>query len=914
MTTKIKRCLYVGLGGTGMNSLLHTKKLFVDTYGEVPPMIGFLGIDTDSGQYKKSLKSKDGEDIILTPNEQLPILVGNPRPIYDVNKENFTWIAQRNLYALTSMNLGAGQIRSNGRFAFTVNYKNLEQKIQSSLNDISNARIINNSKYELLSTDTEIHMVFSICGGTGSGTFINMAYLLKKVAPKCKLIGYAVLPDVFKAMSNAGMSKVTSNAYGSIKDLDYLMHLGIGSSPVSIDYINVNDHYDAKDRPFNSVVFVDNKNSNNDTYTHVDSLAELISLALVTSAGELSTASASVSDNLEKDIREGEMDIENKKAWAAGMGACEILFRGADLGEIYALKAAQNLIDRFFNSCQDANMIANNWIDDPNVYIRENNNCDHVIDFICSKTPSYSLTVNDKANARPEVDTNLSLNMPKDEDVNKKINDLTSRVRSELKQLIAKHINQECGVSTILNVFDAIDAQLDIFLGEMNSEKDGLVKNEPRLISAMETAVADLKEYHGKFIKKPGKEDDLANDVSDATMDLATCRIEIVRRTAAITIFNNIKGMVAEARSKVNMVSESLQAVKKNIYTEVARKQNNVGNVSQTFQIDLTKDLVTSLSVKPDEIQVSDFIRDLMVDGKLYGFTDLSHDEIESHIMKYARRLATSKNWNNTTIDDVIDQLPEDKFKEIMDLAVKKSMPLFRFNYSGHIPSTEPKDSYYIGVADKSHNRFKENDAFRNMIKGIVDVDFASIGQNDRIIIYRQIGVVPVYSIASIKEYERDYNDCNASCHFDENLVLRMDREDFSIYPKRANDDDLLEFWVKGLVFGLIKNEDGQYYYRDHENGDPLDDFWMPLEAYRDTAYDNFRRHRTTVRREFADYFDAMIVSKGEDAIKAILADVKDNYLDKYSQVNMNRQQIKAHGNERIADLLRDELAYVNKM
>ena len=47
MATKIKRCLYVGLGGTGMNALLHTKKMFVETYGEVPPMIGFLGIDTD---------------------------------------------------------------------------------------------------------------------------------------------------------------------------------------------------------------------------------------------------------------------------------------------------------------------------------------------------------------------------------------------------------------------------------------------------------------------------------------------------------------------------------------------------------------------------------------------------------------------------------------------------------------------------------------------------------------------------------------------------------------------------------------------------------------------------------------------------------------------------------------------------
>ena len=63
MATKIKRCLYIGLGGTGMKSLLHTKKMFIETYGEVPPMIGFLGIDTDGGEYKKELDSKYGSVI-----------------------------------------------------------------------------------------------------------------------------------------------------------------------------------------------------------------------------------------------------------------------------------------------------------------------------------------------------------------------------------------------------------------------------------------------------------------------------------------------------------------------------------------------------------------------------------------------------------------------------------------------------------------------------------------------------------------------------------------------------------------------------------------------------------------------------------------------------------------------------------
>ena len=91
---------------------------------------------------------------------------------------------------------------------------------------------------------------------------------------------------------------------------------------------------EAEGRPFNAFFFVDNKNSNNDTYMHVDQLAEMVSLALVTSAGELSTAAASVSDNLEKNISEGSMNIENKKAWVAGLGVCEIMYHGEDLKEL----------------------------------------------------------------------------------------------------------------------------------------------------------------------------------------------------------------------------------------------------------------------------------------------------------------------------------------------------------------------------------------------------------------------------------------------------------------------------------------------------------------------------------------------------------------------------------------------------
>ena len=912
MATKIKRCLYVGLGGTGMNALLHTKKMFIDTYGEVPPMIGFLGIDTDGGAYKKSLRSNKGDEIILDPTEQLPILVKRARPIYDVNKEAFSWIAEENLYALTSMELGAGQVRTNGRFAFTVNYDDLTHKVETALAQITNAHIINNDKYELLGANTEIHMVFSVCGGTGCGTFINMAYLLREKAPMCKLTGYAVLPDVFKHMSNSGMAKVAPNAYGAIEDLDYLMHMGIGSKPVKLDYIN--ESYEIKDRPFNSVIFIDNKNDRGDTYTHVDELSEMISLALVTSAGELSSASASVSDNIEKNIREGAMDIENKKAWAAGMGVCEIIYRGQDLSDIYAIKSAINMIERFFNSCQDANLIANNWIDSPNVNIRENNNYDHVIDYICDKTPKYELTVNDYGNPKPEVEQNLNINKIKDEDITDKINALVARVRTELRNLIQEQINQECGVSTAKNVLDAIDDQIDIYLGEMNKEKEDFLSREPMLQSALDTACADLSEYDGKFFKSKSKIDDLANDVSDACRALGTCKLEITRRTAAITVFNNIKGILAEAKRKISLISESLMAVRRDLDTQLARIQNNIGKAPATFQIDLAQNSLNSVVLEPDEIQIPEFVKGLKLEGKVYGFTELSNEEIEAAILKYTKKLHTAKVWRDTGIDDILDKMDPDEFERITKMAIEKAMPLFRFDYRGHMPKERPQDSFFVGVPNKKSNRLFKNDYFKSQLTGTMDVDFASIGVNDRIIIYRQVGVVPAYTISALPDYQKEYEQCRVDCHYDANLETRMKREDFSVKPKKASDEDLLDLWVKGLIFGLVKNENGEYYFQSQENGDALDDYWVKLGEYRDEAFDQFRTYKSSVRKEFTEIIDNKVTSMGATAIKEIIDDAKANYYDKYSQINMTKDEVKKKGFEKIRELITSELNHVKQL
>ena len=915
MATKIKRCLYVGLGGTGMNALLHTKKMFVETYGEVPPMIGFLGIDTDGDAYKKELPSTHGP-ISLAPNEQTPIQVEDAQAAYITSRQHFGWVHPDNVFALTAMTKGAGQIRSNGRFALTCNFENLANKVRDAVGRITDANIRTNPKYDAdFVGDVEVHMVFSMSGGTGAGTFINMAYVIRHALGKCKVTGYAVLPDVFETMSQYGMDRVKPNTYGSIIDLDYFMHLN-GTEGLQFDYVTGTQ--EVKSRPFSAFFFIDNKNKSGDSYSNIDQLAEMISLALVTSSGELSGSVDSVTDNVEKSIMNGDGMVGNKRAWVSGMGACEILFRGMDMCEINALKNAQRIIQRMISSCQDANMIVNNWIDSPEVNIRENGGSenDNVIDFLLPKNPKYPLEdIDDDMAAENSVNAFIEAARPRDEEVQNRVIELKTRVLRELHSLIVKSINQECGVGLANDVLDGLQSQVNLFLSEMNEEKDKLNETQPRLQNAIKVACADLKEISGRFFKKRSTVEDLRANVCEAGMALAINIREMKRRDGAITFFSALLQAINEEKLKINDIENKLKAVNTSFTNKITALQNNVSrNNAASFQIDLAKQAINTIVINDDEIQIVDFLGKLPYTEKVYEIDTKPTDEIENALLGYTRHLPTAKKWANTTIDDVMKKMDKenpDELNRILRMALSKASPLLSINTRGEV-GYRVAHFTYVGVPMES-TILSENNRLECLAGG-EKINFTRLGMNDRIIIYNQIGVVPAYFIGSLESYRQKYKNSTIFSHFDYNLYNRMMKENFSLEPVKEDGSRDIEIWVRGLVFGLIKNENGKYYVKNKNTGKALLDYWVELATYRNDAFNAFVADIFALRPQFKEYITTWHKDHGQDAIKQLRADVKANYREKYSQLFMDNEELLSRGNEQIADLMEKELKFIETL
>lgn len=816
---KLRRTLFIGLGGTGFSTILNVKKMFHETYGGIPPMIGFLGIDTDAPNMKEaSVTALDGTKITLSQSEKLQITVDSPMAIYERGRtrKTFDWLPESNTYALTTLEKGAGQVRSNGRFAITVNENAVEAMITSKFNAVNNARVIDNPNYELLGAETEVHVVFSLGGGTGSGTFLNLAYMLQRVLPpKTRLSGYAVLPDVFRAMKpGAGTERVRPNGMGAIRDIDFLTHLNVNSLPVELKWLHQTDQ--VKTRPFTALYLIDNRNANNDSFSHIDDICQMISLALVSSVGQLGVTMDSIADNVDKIIADGAMDILDKKAWVAGFGCSEIIFNGDRPATIYAAKAAAQIVNMLLNGgCDDPANIANSWFD--TTHIRENLGKDDVIDYFMSAAPQYTFqSVNDAKNPKPECTQYLDTRaVETPQALAEKLDQLEKRVDAALSKLMAEQANRQCGIFNCEAILHNILTQIELCDAEMKAEKEEYEAARPGLESRLDAACRDLADCENTIFKRGKK--GYEEDVVDTVMALARNIRETVRRARAREFYAWLKVRVGESFGRLDTIIQNLKAARTSA-NERVQTELRKGGSTNFFQFDLSGELAEKVECPMSDIVFGDFITSIKDRGGVPAFAGMSSAETAEAIMEYVATLPAVSRFATMTIDDVLKNMSQSDVDSLIRRALQKALPLLPYDLRGFNADqiTPAEENYYVGVADKTRSRIANVDYLKTLAPDAKEFTISEIGFRNRIIIYRQLGVLPAFTVKSLDNYAVEYERFEGSkphtSHWSGQVCERMAKERYSLEPKTTN-ANTLDLWVKAIVFDLIEYDSARSQY-----------------------------------------------------------------------------------------------------
>ncbi len=903
-----------------MTSLLHTKKAFIDTYGEVPPMIGFLGIDTDGGAFAKTLNTVAGP-VGLLPSEQYSSTMRTPEDTFRNNKSKFAWVPEGNSGALASLKgRGAGAKRSSGRF-WLINQMNgnsgLEAQIRAALARITSSANNRDPRYTLLSDDVEVHLVFSLCGGTGAGTFIDMAYMLRRmVGARAKIAAYAVLPDVFVNQSPYGTENVKPNAYGCIMDLDYLMRLSPENEPIAVEYLDKSVEF--KQRPVNAIFLIDNKNQNGDSFNNVDQLAEMISLALITAAGQLSDAAASTLDNIDVTINEANSRAGANIAWVSTMGASEIVVRSSILERIYAIKAARYLIDRLLHSDIDCSALANAWIDNPRVNIRENNGDENnnVIDFLMARDYEYPYEeIADPDNPMPEIQVYLKRAVPTADEQTRRRQEKTESVNNELSDFVRTNLSSDGGVAKTLETLKAIRYQVnDLFLKEMKDELNDLQKQDRRCEEDLKTDINEMQAASGFFTSRARKRDSRAAVVNTVNT-WATVKREIMRHNGAISFFNGLLAELDRHIEVVEGIKSKLKAVDNDLENEAMRLQNLSSTTAEVnaFSIDLTGREALSVAINHDEVSVDEYLTG--GGNSIEAFAALSQKEIGQRLTAFASKLKGAQRLSTLSVNDVlarINQQQPGSLTFIIDRALKGARPLLAFDDRGYPNEASTiSDLCFIGVGDKDNNVISSE--LLMLRDGSAKPQVVSTGMKDRVIIYRQQGVAKAFMIGPLLTYETAYRKNPDTYHATMEIKSLLDREKWTLMPKAAT-DDAHEIWVRALVYGLVKREEGRYWYYNRAEGEALDDYMCELASDRVKAFSKFRKKLDAVRDSYQERFDDHNRQQSMEERKELRRDVKANYLERYSQLEVDRSALRDPINKELRDLLNKEIEFVNSL
>ncbi len=221
--------LLIGLGGTGVDCLTEIKKAvrerlkpddptaLVPTYNH----IRFLAVDTDLTSAMSDFDRSEQFDIA---NADVKGALKKQNVV--AARRELDWLDTDKINTADIGDAGAGGFRQAGRYMLIDKSNELLEKIK---------QLIRAAKLNAGNASLYIHLFAGISGGTGSGTFLDTCYLVRKAIEeenggKGLLFGYFFLPDVNLSKipdSATGVrAYVPKNGYAAMQELDYCMRLG----------------------------------------------------------------------------------------------------------------------------------------------------------------------------------------------------------------------------------------------------------------------------------------------------------------------------------------------------------------------------------------------------------------------------------------------------------------------------------------------------------------------------------------------------------------------------------------------------------------------------------------------------------------------------------------------------------------
>jgi len=218
--------LLVGLGTSGLRILSELEKLIYATFGKNRlPFFRCLYVETNVSENPEKTPAD---------SEITPVKLRSPHGLRETYENLLTrddldldWLAQGIPDQVPSTEQGAGGVRPAGRMLLwgETNFGDFYQAIQNAKQEIDQAvrqpdadlQEVNRRSGAELDQQARAFVVGSLVGGTGSGIFIDVGYVIQKITSnRHNLYGIFLLPK-----EDDNLTFGFGNCYGALKEFDY---------------------------------------------------------------------------------------------------------------------------------------------------------------------------------------------------------------------------------------------------------------------------------------------------------------------------------------------------------------------------------------------------------------------------------------------------------------------------------------------------------------------------------------------------------------------------------------------------------------------------------------------------------------------------------------------------------------------
>jgi serine/threonine protein kinase len=229
--------LVVGLGSHGLQVLRCLRREVQGRFSTdaATAALRLLYLDTDADETRAALRGTGGS--ALVQGEALAVKLNRPSHYLRVRDRRDTrprldgWFDKQMLYRITRTQRTGG-VRALGRLAFCDNYAAIARRLREELTACAEADRLNTADHAtglgIRRFRPRVYVVANLAGGTGSGMFLDLAYVTRHLLRRLGLgepdiVGLCFLPAVDR---NPGRVVAVGNTFAALTELTHFSEPG----------------------------------------------------------------------------------------------------------------------------------------------------------------------------------------------------------------------------------------------------------------------------------------------------------------------------------------------------------------------------------------------------------------------------------------------------------------------------------------------------------------------------------------------------------------------------------------------------------------------------------------------------------------------------------------------------------------